>query len=233
MNPNIRKLPGVTSDKSIITESHNLQKSLARKKKARHVPLRSAAAKTGVKPTPVDMAENVTTPFTPVDTPSQHLPTFATVHEVSDDSSEGTDLPELVSPQSPTSSESSLQSLDGFSSDFAFTPPQYVPAPTEDWKAPGMFKMPATPASCNELVPTFSATAGLVQPLRSRHLDPSLSLRRTLVRHRVAQISRLDSILQPQCGLQLPILKPHLLTTRSRRSRVLKPSKTARQSRTP
>lgn len=148
------------SDKSIITENRSLQKSLARKKKARHVPLRSAGAKVEAKPTAVDIPENIASPVTLVDEPCQQTSTFATVLEISDDPSEGTDVPELVSPHSPTSSESSLQLLDGFSGDFAFAPPQYNLAPTADWKAPGMFRMPGIPDHRDEPTPTLCSTVG-------------------------------------------------------------------------
>lgn len=76
--------------------------------------------------------------------------TFTTCHGVSDSSDEHVESPESVFPQSPTRAESSLHSMDGVSCDFAFAPLRNTPAPTKDWKGPGMFKMPATPAPRDE-----------------------------------------------------------------------------------
>ncbi|KAF3043559.1 hypothetical protein E8E11_007210 [Didymella keratinophila] len=102
----------------------------------------------------------IASPITPIDKPSQRTSTFATVQEISFGPSDGTDVPEMVSSQSSTSSELSLSSLDGFSGDFAFAAPQYTPAPTADWKAPDMFKKPAASILREEPAPSLFFTAG-------------------------------------------------------------------------
>lgn len=70
------------------------------------------------------------------------------------------ELPKLLSPQLPASSESSLQSLDGFNGDFKFDAPQFALVPILDLRVTGVFKMLSGPATRKGPELFLSSTAG-------------------------------------------------------------------------
>jgi len=174
------------------------------------MPLRSAGAKVEVKPTPI---ENVASPVTPLGKPSQPASMFATVQEISDNPSEGSDMPELVSPRSPTSSESSLSSLDGSVVTSLSLHLSTPPRRQQTGRHQACSRCQRHPLFVRSRCPPYAPRRAPTQPLHSRRLSPSLSLRQLLLRRSLARTSRRDSILQRQSGLQLPILTLHLQTT--------------------
>ncbi|KAF1922651.1 uncharacterized protein M421DRAFT_96645 [Didymella exigua CBS 183.55] len=159
VNPNVRKLPDAACEKGVvIIDGNSFQKSLARKKKAHRVPLRDTATKAEKKLAPVDATQVPESHFTSTSEQTVDDGTFEALHSIIKLPSGDLDLHELVSPQSLTSSELRLQSLDRFSGDFAFAEPQYTPLSKLDWKMPGLFNMPPSAGPIVKPIPILSST---------------------------------------------------------------------------